>query len=91
MARGGGTPSGCRWAPACYGLHGEARICPNRVPFSGLRVMKRYLAVKKSRKRFGLVIYSYLFTFTVHFQQLLKGYAKFQPRYVKGVPFFNRR
>ena len=48
---GGGTPSG--WAPAFSGLYGEARLRPNVVPFSGLRDMKRYLAVKRSRKGFG--------------------------------------
>ena len=41
------------------------------------------MAVKKSRKRFGFVIFSYSYSaFTA-----VKWDAKFYNRYVKGVPF----
>ena len=72
-ARGGVTPSG--WASAFFGLYGEARLRPNGVPFSGLRDMKRYLAVKKSRKRSGLVTYSYLFIYSA-FSAVIKRVCK---------------
>ena len=68
-----GTPSG--WAPAFSGLYGEARLRPKAVPFSGLRDMKRYLAVKKSRKRSCLMIYSYLFIYRV-FSAVIKRVCK---------------
>ena len=47
-----------------------------------------FMAVKKSRKRSGFFIYSY---FKESAFTAVKRDAKFYARYVKGVPFVNRR
>ena len=47
-----------------------------------------FMAVEKTRKLSGFVIWSYLtdIAFTA-----VKRYAQFKTRWVKGVPFVNRR
>ena len=47
------------------------------------------MAVKKSRKRSGFVIYSYLKDSAFQFAAVERG-AEFLTGYVKGVPFVNR-
>ena len=47
-----------------------------------------FMAVKKSRKRCGFLIYSY---FKESAFTAVKRDAKFYARYVRGVPFVNRR
>ena len=47
-----------------------------------------FMVVKKSRKRSGFFIYSY---FKESVFTAVKRDAKFYARYVKGVPFVNRR
>ena len=48
------------------------------------------MAVKKSRKRCGFVIFSYLKVRQPHLTPGKRD-VKFQSKYVKGVPFVNKR
>ena len=48
------------------------------------------MAVKKSRKRSGFVIFSYLKVRQPHLTPGKRD-VKFQSKYVKGVPFVNKR
>ena len=60
-ARGGVTPSG--WAPAFFGLYGEARLRPNGVPFFRFKGYEKILGCEKVKKTFwfgDLFIFIYL-------------------------------
>ena len=64
-----------------YERIGKSVILVGRETLKGYKKM-HFMAVKKSRKRSGFVIYSYFKDSTC---TALKRDAKFQPRYVKGV------